>query len=96
VGVRPRTFQSVLLASAIYAQTPSPCDRTGMTGLVDRYLADMVKRDPSGLPLTNGVRYTENTAEIQAGEIFKLRAGKIYDIEAMGVSLPYGTKSGWE
>jgi hypothetical protein len=36
------------------------------------------------------------TSNLQAGEIFKIRAGKIYDIEAMGVSLPYGTKSGWE
>jgi len=36
-----------------------------MTGLVDRYLAAMVKHDPSGLPLATGVRNTENTAEIQ-------------------------------
>jgi len=33
---------------------------------------------------------------LQAGEIFKIRAGKIHEIEAMGVSLPYGTKSPWE
>ncbi len=39
-----------------------------MTGLVDQYLAAMVKHDPSGLPLAKGVRYTENTAEIQVGE----------------------------
>jgi hypothetical protein len=39
-----------------------------MTGLVDRYLAAMVKHDPSGLPLAKGVRYTENTVEIQVGE----------------------------
>jgi len=39
-----------------------------MTNLVDRYLAAMVKHDPSGLPLAKGVRYTENTAEIQVGE----------------------------
>ena len=68
MGVRPGTFLSVLLASAIYAQTPSPCDRTCMTRLVDQYLAAMVKHDPSGLPLAKGVRYTENTAEIQVGE----------------------------
>ena len=36
------------------------------------------------------------TSNLQAGDIFKIRAGKIYDIEALGVSLPYGTKSGWE
>ena len=36
------------------------------------------------------------TSNLQAGEIFKIRAGKIHEIEAMGVSLPYGTLSGWE
>ena len=165
----------------MYSQTPGPCDRTCMTGLFERYLAAMVKHDPSGLPLAKGVRYTENTAEIRvgeglwvgaseapttfkiyavdyascqvafygvmkewdkpliiamrlkviggktteiehvlarnirpdrmqnlvtprpglladvnAGEIFTIRGGKIHEIEAMGVSLPYGTKSGWE
>jgi len=109
-----------------------------MTGLVDRYLAAMVKHDPSGLPLAKGVRYTENTAEIQVGEglwvgasetptTFKIYAvdpassqvafygvmkewdkpliiamrlkvisGKIHEIEAMGTSLSYGTKSPWD
>jgi hypothetical protein len=112
-----------------------------MTGLVDRYLAALVKHDASGLPLSKGVRFTENTAEtacgwahakrpppsrftpsirpprsikiqgvpgvdtipmggatsnLQAAEIFKIRGGKIHEIEAMGVSLPYGAKSGWE
>ncbi|MEO8096268.1 MAG: hypothetical protein ABI811_01095 [Acidobacteriota bacterium] len=36
------------------------------------------------------------TSNLQAEEIFKIRGGKIHDVEAMGVSLPYGTKSGWE
>jgi hypothetical protein len=36
------------------------------------------------------------TSNLQAGEIFKIRNGKIHEIEAMGASLPYGTKSGWE
>jgi len=27
---------------------------------------------------------------------FKIRKGKIYDIEATGLVLPYGTKTGWE
>jgi hypothetical protein len=29
-------------------------------------------------------------------EIFKIRAGKIHEIEAMGTLLPYGTASGWD
>jgi len=44
------------------------CDRTCMTVLVDQYLAAVVKHDPSGLPLSPGVRFTENTAEIKIGD----------------------------
>jgi hypothetical protein len=66
-GVKTWIIAPVLLVSAASAQT-TPCDRACMTGLVDRYLAAMVKHDPSGLPLAKGVRYTENTAEIQVGE----------------------------
>jgi hypothetical protein len=47
---------------------PVHCPRTCMEGLVDQYLAALVRHDPSGLPLSKGVRFTENTAEIQIGE----------------------------
>jgi hypothetical protein len=33
---------------------------------------------------------------LQAGEIFKIRGGKIHEIEANGFLLPYGAASGWE
>jgi len=36
-----------------------------------------------------------STSNLQAGEIFKIVQGRIIGIEAMGASLPYGTKSGW-
>jgi hypothetical protein len=36
-----------------------------------------------------------STSNLQAGEIFKIDHGRIIGIEAMGASLPYGTKSGW-
>jgi hypothetical protein len=39
-----------------------------MEGLLDQYLAALVKHDPSGLPLSKGVRFTENTAELKVGE----------------------------
>jgi hypothetical protein len=42
------------------------------------------------------VHMNGGTSNLQAGEIFKIRSGKIHEIEAMGASLPYGTKSGWE
>ena len=36
-----------------------------------------------------------SSSNLQAGEIFKIDHGRIIAIEAMGASLPYGTKSGW-
>ena len=49
-----------------------------------------------GVPGIDVVHMNGGTSNLQAGEIFKIRAGKIHEIEAMGVGLPYGTKSGWE
>jgi hypothetical protein len=36
------------------------------------------------------------TLNLPAMHIYKIRNGKIYDIEAIGMTLPYGTKPGWE
>jgi hypothetical protein len=44
-----------------------PCDRACMTGIVDRYLAALVRHDPAGLPLNRDVRFTENTARLKIG-----------------------------
>ena len=49
-----------------------------------------------GVPGVDVVHMNGGTSNLQAGEIFKIRGGKIHEIEAMGVSLPYGTKSPWE
>jgi len=44
-----------------------PCDRACMTGIVDRYLAALVRHDPAGLPLNRDVKFTENTARLKVG-----------------------------
>src|SRR5262245_33863795 len=36
-----------------------------------------------------------SSSNLQAGELFKIDRGRITAVEAMGTSLPYGTKSGW-
>jgi len=36
------------------------------------------------------------TSDLEAGETFKIRGGKIHEIEAMGFILPYGSKTSWE
>ena len=49
-----------------------------------------------GVPGVDVVHMNCGTSNLQAGEIFKIRGGKIHEIEAMGTSLPYGTKSPWD
>jgi len=34
--------------------------------------------------------------DLQAAHVFKLRSGKIYEVEAMGYKAPHGVKNGWE
>jgi hypothetical protein len=63
------------------------CDRACMIALTDQYLAALVKHDPSGLPLSRGVRFTENTAEIPIGDCLWVGASeapttfKIYAVD---------------
>ena len=78
------------------------CDRSCMTGLVDQYLAALVKHDPSGLPLAKGVRFTENTAEIPIGDGLWVGASeapstfKIYAVDpASGQVGFYGVMKEW-
>jgi hypothetical protein len=60
---------TVILIAALPAFGASKhCDRACMIALTDQYLAALVKHDPAGLQLSRGVRFTENTAEIQVGD----------------------------
>ena len=43
------------------------CDRACMTGIVDHYLAALVRHDPAGLPLNRDVKFTENGARLKVG-----------------------------
>ena len=36
-----------------------------------------------------------SSSNMQAGELFKIDRGRIVAVEAMGATLPYGTRSGW-
>ncbi len=49
-----------------------------------------------GVPGVDSVPAYQGTFNMPAIHIFKIKKGKIYDIEATGLSLPYGTKTGWE
>jgi hypothetical protein len=58
---------SALAAAPIGGAVTPFCDRACMTGMVDRYLAALVKHDPAGLPLNRDVKFTENTARLKVG-----------------------------
>lgn len=49
-----------------------------------------------GVPGVTSVPAYQGTFNMPAIHIFKIRKGKIYDIEATGLVLPYGTRTGWE
>jgi hypothetical protein len=68
-------FKLLITATALLATLPGVsfaeskhCDRACMMALTDQYLAALVKHDPAGLPLSRGMRFTENTAEIRIGD----------------------------
>jgi len=49
-----------------------------------------------GVPGVDSMPSIQRALNIPSVHFFKIKKGKIYDIEATGVALPYGTKSGWE
>jgi hypothetical protein len=61
------TFVTTASAAPIGGAVAPPCDRTCMIGIVDRYLAALVRHDPAGLPLNRDVKFTENGARIKVG-----------------------------
>ena len=50
------------------AQAIRPCDRACLVDIMDTYLAALISKDRTGLPLALDVRYTENTALLDPGE----------------------------
>ena len=49
-----------------------------------------------GIKGVDSVPAYQGTFNMPAIHFFKIKKGKIYDIEATGLVLPYGTKTGWE
>jgi hypothetical protein len=80
MGIRA-AFGSLLAvpAAALILSTPAraetatsavapECDRTCLTGTMDRYLAALVRHDTSGLPIDRDARFTENTMTLDIGK----------------------------
>jgi hypothetical protein len=73
------TLVTGYLASTVSASIgpiPLDCDRACLEGVVNQYLAALVKHDPRGLPLSEDVIYTENDQVMKVGDGFwKTAAG---------------------
>ena len=50
------------------AQGRAACDRTCLTGLLDRYVDALVAREPSRLPVAATVKFTENGQRLDLGD----------------------------
>src|SRR5262245_853040 len=50
------------------AQGDPPCDRTCLTGLLDRYVEALVAHEPSRLPLASSIKFTENGQRLELGD----------------------------
>ena len=61
------------LATNVHASIgpiPLNCDRACLEGVMNQYLAALVKHDPTGLPLSEDVIYTENDQVMKVGDGF--------------------------
>jgi len=53
------------------------CDRACLSGLITQYVDALATRDPSGLPLADNFRYTENSIDVKLGEgLWQTATGK--------------------
>jgi hypothetical protein len=66
-AVASLAFGAFVSAAPIGTAVTPPCDRACMSGIIDRYLAALVRHDPAGLPLNRDVKFTENGARLKVG-----------------------------
>jgi len=58
--------------------------------------SDLKTTQVKGVPGITEMPSFQGTFNLPAMHIYKVKKGKIYEIEAIGFTLPYGTRSGWE
>lgn len=67
---------ALALALPMFAASPD-CDRSCLRGFITQYLDAMVAHNPRALPLSDKVRFTEDTVEMKLGEGLWKSASKI-------------------
>jgi hypothetical protein len=73
----PIVFSLLLAAGTMSAQTAANCDRTCLSGFITQYLDAMVAHDPRAVPISDKVRFTEDTVEMKVGDGLWKGASKI-------------------
>ncbi len=63
-------FVAALLVTLARPVAAKSCDRSCLSGLLTDYLQDMFTHNPSALPVTANVRFTENGKTLKLGEGF--------------------------
>jgi hypothetical protein len=61
-------FAAIVLCSSTGAFAAPSCDRACLEGFVDRYLDALVAHQPAQLPLSPGVRFTEDGQQLAIGD----------------------------
>jgi hypothetical protein len=61
-----------------------------------RHPMDEKKLKILGVPGVESVELTNGPFDMPAAHIYKVRSGRIHEIEALGVVVPYNSKTGWE
>jgi hypothetical protein len=61
---------SPLRVRASIGPIPLNCNRACLEGVIDQYLAAVVKHDPKAAPLSADIKYTENAQVVAAGDGF--------------------------
>jgi hypothetical protein len=73
-----RIFTLVLIAAGTTLQAaPQDCDRACLRGFITQYLDALVTHNPGTLPLSDKVRFTEDTVEMKLGDGLWKNASKI-------------------
>ena len=67
-GVATALFGVLLLFGFSSAARAQDCDRACLRGLLTQFIDALVAHDPSGLPLADDVRYTEDSRNARLGE----------------------------
>jgi hypothetical protein len=75
--IRTTSIIGALLAISVAAQSQAACTRAELKSTIDSYFTALAAHDTKASALAKNVRFTENGAEIKAGEGFWKSAGKL-------------------